>query len=136
MAFRKKISRGRALERELASLDQPRRSALSCWSAPRRKTGRTRCLNRRSTRSGGRFSCPVTAPDRCAKAAAAGADAIIIDLEDAVPAEAKGEAREALRNALPRRRLRCPCWYGSMPRARPGMRPTLPPAPRCCSRRS
>lgn len=43
---------------------------------------------------------PGHRPDRYAKAAAAGADAIIIDLEDAVPAEAKAEARGALQCAL------------------------------------
>jgi citrate lyase subunit beta/citryl-CoA lyase len=40
---------------------------------------------------------PGNRPERFAKAAASGADAIIIDLEDAVPANAKAEARSALR---------------------------------------
>jgi citrate lyase subunit beta/citryl-CoA lyase len=40
---------------------------------------------------------PGIRPERFAKAAASGADAIIIDLEDAVPANAKAEARSALR---------------------------------------
>jgi citrate lyase subunit beta/citryl-CoA lyase len=44
--------------------------------------------------------CPADRPDRYAKAAAR-ADAVIIDLEDAVVAEAKLEARKALLNALP-----------------------------------
>lgn len=39
---------------------------------------------------------PGHRPDRFAKAAAAGADAVIIDLEDAVPPDAKASAREAL----------------------------------------
>ncbi|WP_108610429.1 CoA ester lyase [Aminobacter sp. MSH1] len=40
---------------------------------------------------------PGNRPERFEKAAASGADAIIIDLEDAVPAEAKEAARAALR---------------------------------------
>ena len=40
---------------------------------------------------------PGNRPERFDKAAASGADAIIIDLEDAVPAEAKVAARSALR---------------------------------------
>ena len=36
---------------------------------------------------------PATRPDRFERAAAAGADAIIVDLEDAVPIEAKDDAR-------------------------------------------
>jgi citrate lyase subunit beta/citryl-CoA lyase len=39
---------------------------------------------------------PANRPDRYAKAAAAGADAVILDLEDAVAADAKAKAREAL----------------------------------------
>lgn len=39
---------------------------------------------------------PADQPDRYAKACAAGADAVIVDLEDAVPAEAKHAARVAL----------------------------------------
>jgi citrate lyase subunit beta/citryl-CoA lyase len=39
---------------------------------------------------------PADRPERYAKACAAGADAVIVDLEDAVPAEAKDAAREAL----------------------------------------
>lgn len=38
---------------------------------------------------------PGDRPDRYAKAAAAGADVIVIDLEDAVPAEGKASARES-----------------------------------------
>ncbi len=38
---------------------------------------------------------PATRPDRFAKAAASGADAIVIDLEDAVPPDAKETARQA-----------------------------------------
>lgn len=38
----------------------------------------------------------ATRPDLVAKLDRAGADAVVIDLEDAVPAEAKGEARAAL----------------------------------------
>jgi citrate lyase subunit beta / citryl-CoA lyase len=40
---------------------------------------------------------PANRPERLQKAAASGADAIIIDLEDAVPAEAKNQARAELR---------------------------------------
>lgn len=39
---------------------------------------------------------PGHRPDRFAKAAASGADAVILDLEDAVPLDAKDEARAAL----------------------------------------
>jgi len=39
---------------------------------------------------------PANRPERYTKAAAAGADAVILDLEDAVPLTAKDEAREAL----------------------------------------
>lgn len=42
---------------------------------------------------------PATRPDRFAKAAASGADRIIIDLEDAVGTEAKDAARDALPEA-------------------------------------
>ena len=41
---------------------------------------------------------PAHRPERFAKAAASGADAIILDLEDAVPVEAKEAARAALRS--------------------------------------
>lgn len=40
---------------------------------------------------------PANRPERFAKAAASGADAVILDLEDAVAAEAKDAARDALR---------------------------------------
>jgi citrate lyase subunit beta/citryl-CoA lyase len=39
---------------------------------------------------------PATRPDRFAKAAASGTDAIVVDLEDAVPVERKAEARRHL----------------------------------------
>ena len=42
---------------------------------------------------------PGNRPERFAKALASGADAVIIDLEDAVPLDAKDTARNALRNA-------------------------------------
>jgi len=42
---------------------------------------------------------PANRPDRFEKAANSGADAIIVDLEDAVPPDLKGEARENLRFA-------------------------------------
>lgn len=45
---------------------------------------------------------PASRMDRYAKAAAAGADAVIIDLEDAVAPEDKGAARAALQQHLPR----------------------------------
>jgi len=41
---------------------------------------------------------PGNRPERFAKAFASGADAIVIDLEDAVAAEAKGPARDAIAN--------------------------------------
>lgn len=41
---------------------------------------------------------PATRPERCAKALAAGADVVIIDLEDAVERENKDLARENLAN--------------------------------------
>ena len=40
---------------------------------------------------------PANRPERFAKAAASGADAVILDLEDAVAADAKDAARAALR---------------------------------------
>lgn len=43
---------------------------------------------------------PGDRPDRYAKACASGADAVIIDLEDAVAPSAKGAARDALENWL------------------------------------
>ena len=44
---------------------------------------------------------PADRPERFAKAAASGADAIIIDLEDAVTADAKAGARAGLAGAMP-----------------------------------
>lgn len=44
---------------------------------------------------------PATRIDRIAKAQMAGADAVIVDLEDAVAPTMKSEAREALAHALP-----------------------------------
>lgn len=43
---------------------------------------------------------PADRPERYAKARAAGADAVIVDLEDAVATGAKGRARDALADAL------------------------------------
>lgn len=43
---------------------------------------------------------PADRPERYAKARAAGADAVIVDLEDAVAPAAKGRARDALSDAL------------------------------------
>lgn len=43
---------------------------------------------------------PADRPERYAKARAAGADAVIVDLEDAVAPAAKPDARDALANAL------------------------------------
>lgn len=43
---------------------------------------------------------PADRPDRYAKARASGADAVIVDLEDAVAPQAKSGARDALANAL------------------------------------
>ena len=44
---------------------------------------------------------PADRPERFGKAAASGADAVIIDLEDAVAPAAKEAAREALAASLP-----------------------------------
>ncbi|QIZ36271.1 CoA ester lyase [Saccharopolyspora sp. ASAGF58] len=44
---------------------------------------------------------PGSRPERFAKAAGAGADVVIVDLEDAVPADAKAAARKNLRSAWP-----------------------------------
>ncbi|TDD49635.1 HpcH/HpaI aldolase/citrate lyase family protein [Saccharopolyspora elongata] len=44
---------------------------------------------------------PGSRPERFTKAVGAGADAVIVDLEDAVPADAKASARENLRAAWP-----------------------------------
>lgn len=44
---------------------------------------------------------PATRPERIAKALAAGAGAVIVDLEDAVPLSEKSAAREAAARALP-----------------------------------
>ena len=44
---------------------------------------------------------PANRPDRYAKAAAAGADKVIIDLEDSVPADQRAAAREMIAPALP-----------------------------------
>jgi citrate lyase beta subunit len=43
---------------------------------------------------------PATRPERIAKALASGADAVIVDLEDAVAPDAKDAARAALANVL------------------------------------
>ncbi|MHB9756057.1 HpcH/HpaI aldolase/citrate lyase family protein [Streptomyces sp. BYX5S] len=45
---------------------------------------------------------PATHPGRFAKAAASGADAVVVDFEDAVAADDKAAARERLRAAWPR----------------------------------
>ena len=45
---------------------------------------------------------PASRPDRCAKAMASGADAVCIDLEDAVSSNEKDRARVALMNMLAR----------------------------------
>lgn len=44
---------------------------------------------------------PANRPERFAKALASGADAVILDLEDSVPLQAKAEARDAVRQAWP-----------------------------------
>jgi citrate lyase subunit beta/citryl-CoA lyase len=44
---------------------------------------------------------PATRPDRFAKAAASGADAIIVDLEDAVAPADKPDARKSLSQVWP-----------------------------------
>ena len=55
---------------------------------------------------------PADRPERWKKAFAAGADAVILDLEDAVVASAKPDARRALREGYdqsPRRRVPYSC---------------------------
>ena len=54
---------------------------------------------------------PGNRPDRFDKAAASGADLVILDLEDAVPADAKDAAREQVR-----------AWVSAGHRARTGRR--------------
>jgi citrate lyase subunit beta/citryl-CoA lyase len=44
---------------------------------------------------------PANRPERFSKALASGADAVILDLEDSVPMQAKAEARDAIRHAWP-----------------------------------
>ncbi|WP_028997968.1 HpcH/HpaI aldolase/citrate lyase family protein [Azohydromonas australica] len=44
---------------------------------------------------------PASRPERLAKALASSADLVIVDLEDAVPAEQKSAARDAFANTLP-----------------------------------
>jgi citrate lyase subunit beta/citryl-CoA lyase len=51
---------------------------------------------------------PANRPDRFAKAAEAGADGVIVDLEDAVPEARKDSARAALRSALSGMNMRVP----------------------------
>ncbi len=65
---------------------------------------------------------PGNRPDRFAKALNAGADAVVIDLEDAVPAALKDEARAALIQAWPGLRgqpvvVRCNAWSETDARA-------------------
>ena len=50
---------------------------------------------------------PADRPERIAKALASGADAVIVDLEDAVAPDAKEPAREALRGWLAQGRRKC-----------------------------
>ena len=45
---------------------------------------------------------PGDRPERFDKAAASGADIVILDLEDAVPAERKDDARELITSGPPR----------------------------------
>ena len=71
---------------------------------------------------------PGNRPERFAKALASGADAVVLDLEDAVAADAKAEARAAVAPG-PRRPTRATGtarWCGS---TTPGRRST----PRTCS---
>ena len=53
---------------------------------------------------------PGDRPDRFAKAVASGADAVILDLEDAVTADRRGYAREAIAEYLQGPRLGVPIW--------------------------
>ena len=53
---------------------------------------------------------PVTVPHFVAKAAGAGADVACLDLEDAVPWQAKGEAREAAPGAIDAISRSCAVW--------------------------
>ena len=64
-------------------------SAASAQSLPPSKLAQARSF----------LFVPGNRPERFAKALASGADAVIIDLEDAVPLDAKDTARTALRNA-------------------------------------
>ena len=68
---------------------------------------------------------PGTRPERFAKALASGADAVILDLEDAVAADDKALARQRDRRLVPfciRRRPDAHRWCAStMPRRRGSM---------------
>jgi hypothetical protein len=83
---------------------------------------------------------PGDRPERFAKAAASGADAVILDLEDSVGLSAKATARAAVADYLTRRAV-CRCWCGSIRWRRPWLRTIwqrcCPPAPMasCCPRR-
>ena len=67
---------------------------------------------------------PATRPDRFEKAIQSGADAVIIDLEDAVPTQSKAEARAGLAKWLSPNH---PVYVGSMRKRRSGTKTTLAP---------
>jgi citrate lyase subunit beta/citryl-CoA lyase len=69
----------------------PSQSAASAQSLPPSKLAQARSF----------LFVPGNRPERFAKALASGADAVIIDLEDAVPLDAKDAARTALAQAWP-----------------------------------
>ena len=58
---------------------------------------------------------PGDRPDRMEKALTAGADALILDLEDSVLPERKAEARRAVADFLARAARLCPCSCASIP---------------------
>ncbi len=69
---------------------------------------------------------PADRPDRFGKAFSAGADAVILDLEDAVPPDRQGRGANYTAGGARTRSVRppAPCWCGSTPPARPGTQTT------------
>ena len=75
---------------------------------------------------------PADRPERFAKAAASGADAVVVDLEDAVAPASKSRRATAWPIAWPRRR---PSYCASTAATRPGSTTTCAPPPIRPSRR-
>ncbi len=71
---------------------------------------------------------PASRPERIPKAIASGAGAVIVDLEDAVPAEAKDSARQALDSFLAGHDG-APIYVRINARGQPGLRRTWRCAP-------